>query len=99
MALILLPFADGKKGGKGRISLKRSVPYTRSAKPTTCSIASASQPRKSETAHINTVRHVSISERAVALTDFVTANPEKLKKAIQHAIASEVIHIAGDEKV
>ena len=69
----------------------RNRTYTRSEKPRTCSTEmghrSRSQPRKRETIQIERVRHVSVSERAVAETCRVTLSPKKLKSEMLMAIA------------
>lgn len=61
------------------ISLNRKVPYTRSAKPTTCSHLKDSQPKPSDTIQMNNVRQVSMVDLEVAETVRVTDRPKKLK--------------------
>jgi hypothetical protein len=60
------------------MSLKRKVPYTNIAKPTTCNHLNVSHPRPRETTQMKRVRQVSIVERAVAETERVTERPKKL---------------------
>ena len=60
-------------------SLKRKVPYTKNAKPSTWSHLNVSQPRPSDTTQMKSVRHVSMVERDVAETVRVTDRPKKLK--------------------
>ena len=59
--------------------LKRKVPYTSNAKPTTCNHLKVSHPSPRETIQMNNVRHVSIVDLDVAETDRVTDSPKKLK--------------------
>ena len=59
--------------------LKRNVPYTNSAKPSTCSHLNVSHPRNSDTIQMKSVRQVSMVDREVALTVRVTERPKKLK--------------------
>jgi hypothetical protein len=59
--------------------LKRKVPYTNRANPSTWSHLKLSQPKKSDTIQMKRVRQVSIVDLAVALTFLVTDNPKKLK--------------------
>jgi hypothetical protein len=61
------------------ISLNKNVPYTSSAKPSTCSHLNVSQPRPRETIQMKRVRQVSMVERDVAETVRVTLRPKKLK--------------------
>jgi hypothetical protein len=83
--LPLLPLPTFLSFGKSALigtrtrSLKRNVPYTSKANPTTCSHLKVSQPRPRETIQIKSVRQVSIVEREVALTVRVTERPKKLK--------------------
>lgn len=59
--------------------LNTKVAYTSNANPTICSHLNVSQPRPRETIQMNSVRHVSIVDRDVALTLLVTDKPKKLK--------------------
>lgn len=91
-AKILYKCSTGSSGSSSSISssgsrnlnggctmpLNRKVKYTNSANPTTCSHLNVSQPRPSETIQMNSVRHVSMVEREVALTLRVTESPKKL---------------------
>ena len=61
------------------IPLKTKVEYTSRAKPTIWRNLNDSQPRPSDTIHMNNVRQVSIVDRDVALTLRVTDRPKKLK--------------------
>ena len=61
------------------ISLNKLVPYTNNAKPSTCSHLKLSQPKPRLTSQINSVRQVSIVDRAVAEIERVTDRPKKLK--------------------
>ena len=61
------------------MSLKRPVPQTKSAKPTTCNHLNVSQPSPRLTIQMNSVRQVSIVLREVAEMDRVTLRPKKLK--------------------
>lgn len=60
------------------MSLKRNVPYTNIANPTTCNHLKLSHPRPKDTTQMKRVRQVSIVERAVAETERVTERPKKL---------------------
>lgn len=73
-------------------SLNRKVPYTKKAKPKTCSHLKVSQPRPSETTQMKSVRHVSMVERDVAETVRVTDRPKKLKPLQR---VSEVVDVEG----
>lgn len=59
--------------------LYKNVKYTSRAKPSTCSHLNLSQPRPRDTIQMNSVRQVSMVDRAVALRLLVTDSPKKLK--------------------
>lgn len=59
--------------------LKTNVKYTKRPNPTIWSHLNVSQPSPSETIQMNRVRHVSMVDLDVALTDRVTERPKKLK--------------------
>ena len=61
------------------MSLKRPVPQTSGAKPTTCSHLKVSQPRPKLTIQMKSVRQVSMVLRDVAEMTLVTLRPKKLK--------------------
>lgn len=67
--------------------LKIKVKYTSKAKPTICSHLNVSHPSPSDTIQMNSVRHVSIVDRDVALTFRVTDSPKKLKPLVSNVLA------------
>lgn len=70
--------------------LKTKVEYTRRANPTTWSHLKVSQPRNSEMIQMKSVLHVSMVDRAVALTLRVTERPKKLKQLDDILLAPHV---------
>jgi hypothetical protein len=68
------------------MSLKRKVPYTNIANPTTCNHLKVSHPRPRDTTQIKRVRQVSMVERAVAETERVTERPKKLNPLLLHVL-------------
>jgi hypothetical protein len=64
-------------------SLKRNVPYTKSAKPTTCNHLKVSHPSPRDTSQMNNVRQVSMIDLEVAEMLLVTDKPKKLKPPME----------------
>ena len=86
--------SDTKDFGKG------GGAYTSNENPRTwrrdMGKSSFSQPRPRLISQMESVLHVSVRERAVALTWRVTLNPKKLNKDMLRQMASEEYRIAGE---